>query len=145
MAKGDDVYATAYIEDPAMDVDEVEQRELPPHFPAVSVKVEGPTRMQRLPNRQGNVTADVYPQAPAAGAQRTPQPERLLNADPKRARALMVSTTGWFYMDAMNGVQAPIPANVPVVVEHCDAAWAYGNGGTAVITVITEFFADPMP
>lgn len=137
--KGDDIYHVK-VEDPPIDVAEVEQRELPPNFPAVSVKIEGPTRVQRLPNRQGPVTADVYAQW-AVGQ----QPDRILFSDPRRARATMIGTTNWFYLDQTTGVKAPIPAGLALVVEHCDAAWAAGNGQASQITCITEYWADPMP
>lgn len=138
MSKGDDVYVVKVEHPPTPDLDDLQQQE--PTYtepnPCVPVRVEGPVRTQKLPNMAGPVTADSCPQF-AAGA----TPTRILSANLARARAVLVSDTKWFYVTGSpSGVRGPIPANTPIVVEHCDNAWAFGNGADAVVTCIQEYY-----
>lgn len=122
---------TVQIEDPPLDLDDVQQRE--PYVPAVRTVIEGPVRVQNLPNRTGNVTADTYNATDA---------QRILYADPKRAVATLVGAVAWFYCSSKSGVRAPIPANQPIVVTHADEVWCLTQTGTGVVTAIIETFAD---
>ena len=101
-------------------------------MPAVRVQTEGPVRVQNLPNRNGNVTADVYGISP----------ERILYQDPKRAVATLIGNAAWTYSPSKTSTRAPIPANVPIVVTHCDEVWAAAVTGTVTVVAIMEMFAD---
>ena len=122
------------VEDPPVDLDDIQQRE--PIMPAVRVEVEGPVRVQNLPNRAGNGTVDAIAE--------TGQPTHILYADTKRACALMIGSVNWVYMTNQTGTQLPWPANVPLPITHSGHVWAKSasGAGAGTISTISEFFAD---
>jgi len=120
-----------HVEDPPNpDLDDLQQRQ--PVIPAVAVEVQGAVRVHRLPSRNSTVTTETLTDGVVT---------HVLGADLGRARATLVCASSWFYMRAKTGVQAPIPAGVPIVIEHADAVYATITGSAAVLTTIAEMWA----
>ena len=111
--KGDDVLAPVYIEDPPdPDLPELQQRDLP--MPTVPVEVEGKVRVLRLPNRSSSVEAFAMDATL----------RRVMGADPKRARAVLVSSVAWRYARSTTGTTFPVPANIIFPISHADEVCA---------------------
>jgi hypothetical protein len=118
---------------------EEQQREL--DYAAVRVQVEGITATQRVPSRRvvcSNEPLSVQP-APAT---------RVLTEDLSRRRASLILRSGTatdqvLYQSNSSGQAVAWPANVALVLEHCDEMWAVvPSGQTGTLTVITEHWAD---
>lgn len=119
------------IEDPPdPDLPDLQQRDLMP--PAVPVELTGKARVQHLPNRSSSV--ESFPM--------TTTQQRVLAADPKRARAQLVSSVAWNYARTRTGATAPIPANVVITITHTDEVCASVPTGTGNLAVIGEYWAD---
>jgi hypothetical protein len=120
-----------FVEDPPdPDLPDLQQRDLP--MPTVPVEVEGKVRVLHLPNRGSAVEA-----FPMDTTQR-----RVLGADPKRARVVLVSSVAWNYARTKTGQTAPIPANVPITLTHTDEVYAAVPTSTGTLAVISEYWAD---
>lgn len=131
--------APGYIEDPPNpDLADLQQRELP--VPAVPVRHEGPVRTHALPSRAGLATTVPLPAGPGAGVKGLSV--RVLDSDPRRARAILTAPLGWFYQHKMSGEKVPFPANTSMVLLHCDQVYACVADTTTTLSVITEYYAD---
>ena len=115
---------------PSPDLDEVQQRE---HYAvqAVPVCVEGVTAVVLAPARSGSVLLEHL----------TTDLVRVLHTDPKRAAATFIGADAWTMGNKAGGTQCPIPADVPVRVQHCAEVWAAAATGTTTLTIITEVWA----
>jgi hypothetical protein len=113
---------------PAPDLDDVQQVE--PVTPAVPVKIEGPVRVQQVPNRSG----------PAFTHAMTTQPSQVLGEDMRRARAQLWADEGWLYRRRTGG-PVTVAANAIIDITHCDEVWASVSTETGTLNIITEYFA----
>jgi len=129
------------IEDlPDPDLSDLQGRDIP--YPAVRVQHNGAILTRAVPNQVGVVEANVL-NADGTGT-------KMLNADPRRARAVIVCvsqtlTTATHILVARSktGAYAPWPPNVALVVTHRDELWAKLNAaGAGTVTVISESYAD---
>lgn len=98
---------------------------------AMPVRPVGPVLVQQLPARIGLIRAEAL----------TTAATKILYADPKRRRAILIAEGGFSVSKTGTGEFAPWPTNAPLVLEHCDEVWAR-SGSTATLTVITEVWAD---
>jgi len=118
---------------------EEQQREL--DYPAVKVQVEGIAAVQRVPSRRVVCSNEPLSVQPGAAT-------RVLTEDPTRRRASLIlrsatATDQVLYQSNSSGQAVPWPANVALVLEHCDEMWAsVPAGSTGTLTVITEHWAD---
>lgn len=125
------------LEDPPQpDLAEYQQREVF-DLPTVPVRLDGPAAVTRLPNRKFTTVTEALGAAPA----------RILYNDPSRARAVVVmysatATDNWVCMSSSSGQSVVIPANVPIVFEHCDEVWAKVGVGFLSLAVMIENWAD---
>jgi len=123
--------APTYVEDPPdPDLPELQQRDLP--MPTVPVEVTEKVRVLHLPNRSSSVEA--FPMDTTL--------RRLMAADPKRARAVLVSSVAWRYARTATGVSMPMAANVPLTITHSDEVAARAETGTGTLSVLGEYWAD---
>lgn len=109
---------------------DVEQR--PVDYPAVAVQVVGPVLVQDQPARTGYIAVERLNTSGAV---------QVLTADPRRQRAVLVSSAAWSMLNKRSGAQAPMPANVPIIVQHCSEVWALGSASEQVLSVIVEVYA----
>jgi hypothetical protein len=106
--------------------------------PAVVVKHEGPIRTQPLPRKQGGTrTRTLTTSIPN-------QP--LLAADHRRASFTLISPTAFLFAFTAQSAQDPStmaawPANVPYTCTADVALYAAAATGTAVLTIVTEYWA----
>lgn len=100
---------------------------------AVLVRVENPAPPE-APCRAGA----VFTVSLAASE----EPRRVLGRDPRRRRALLISTAAFLVgnsqQEATAGIAPSWPANVPLELTHVDEVWADVASSTAVVTVVTE-------
>jgi len=115
---------------PDPELADLQQQNLP--MPTVPVSVEGKVRVLHLPNRNSAIEAF---------AMDTTQ-RRVLAADPKRARTVLVSTSAWNLARTKSGQTAPIPANVVITLTHSDEVYASVPTSTGTLAVISEYYAD---
>jgi hypothetical protein len=120
------------IEDPPNPtLDELQQRDLP--VPSVPVRVDGQVKVYNLPARSGPVVVvDID----------TTTTQPILSADPKRSLATLIVDTAWYYKNRSNGQELPWPANVPLVLTHCDEVWARAQSEDGTLSGITEYYAE---
>lgn len=123
---------TGVLEDPPTpDVYDLQQRDIPLH--TLPVKHEGPVTVWRLPSRRSSAIATVLGTSF----------DKILPADDKRARATLVCSVAWEYSrTGATGSGLPIPANVPITIEHCDRVDARVPTSTGTLSVIAEYWAD---
>lgn len=139
MIRGDDAMdPTPIIEEATPDVEEILQQDTPPEVPVVRVEVcnTAPIRTLAVPNRKGFVAAETVPGDAYV---------RILNVDPKRARAVIVSTSAFHIAHKKLGdvAYATWPANVVLEVFHGDELYASSTTADAVnLAVVTEVYAD---
>lgn len=116
------------------DLDDVQQIEEPAIPLPVSVQVDGPVIVHQLPSRTGPVTAEIL--STTVG--------KVLSVDPKRRRAVICGTGDWYVSHANSSSSGGLwPAEVPLVLEHGDAVYAYVVGmGASTLTIVTEYWAD---
>lgn len=113
-------------------------------LPIVPVSVEGPVRTESLPSRLGDArTIKVRPARSVATVSGGDNTSRQ-NADPRRRRMVLLSTDKSFYYAlnqeaAEGGTGALWPANVALVIEHCEAFFlTSADAAGSTITVIRE-------
>lgn len=104
--------------------------------PAVIVKHEGPVRTQALPRKQGGTRTRTL----------TTTPQLLLSADHRRASFTLISVASFVFSFSASSAQDPStmavwPPNVPYVCNADTALYAAAATGTAVLSIITEFWA----
>lgn len=97
------------------------------------VVVQGPVRVQELPRTSSGMHTVTVGTTP----------KRVLTADPRRAKALLVSRTADMYFggsqaEALGGYGAWWPLGTVLPLHHCDEVWISAVSGTTDITVITE-------
>lgn len=104
--------------------------------PAVLVKHEGPLRIQALPRKQAATRTRTLTTAVI----------QVLAADHRRASVTLMSSAAFLF--AFSGaasqdasMMAAWPPNVPYVCNADTALYAASAAGTAVLSVITEFWA----
>lgn len=127
-----------FHEEPRPEADAVMQR--PEDVQRIPVEVTGPVTTHELPARGATTCTEVA----------TVAPRDILNADRSRKRATLVSTDSPFYVAYSRNppignpgsVGALWPANVPLIVTHCDWVTVWTPTGTATIGVCTEQWAD---
>ena len=106
----------------------------------VPVAVDGPVKTQTLP---GNPQWASFRQT---FDQNTPQ--QLLGADPRRKRAVVCGegSFGFFLGQDRNGLSSGrafrCTVNVPLEFTHTGEIWALGDGGSAILSVYVEQWAD---
>jgi len=115
---------------PDPELPDLQQQNLP--MPTVPVSVEGKVRVLHLPNRNSAIEAFAM----------TTTLARVLAADPKRARTVLVSTVAWNLARTRTGQTAPIPANVVITLTHSDEVHASVPTSTGTLAVISEYYAD---
>lgn len=123
--------ATPIIDPPNPDLDELQQREIPPPFPPVPVTLDGPVPVRILPSKKGPAfTHPLYGTL-----------SRVLGYDPSRAVAILVCESEWFYSTGSSGQLVRWPADVPLPIGHCDEVFArVATDATADLSVITEVY-----
>lgn len=105
--------------------------------PAVIVKHEGPVRIQELPRKSaGSRTRTV-----------TTTMTKLLSADHRRAKAVLIATGNPIYIAFSNAsAQDPStcgiwPVGVPYTLTADSELWVGSTTATAVVSIFTEFWA----
>jgi len=125
---------------PQPDLPDLQQREVY-DVPAVPVCIDGTTDVHVIPNKRFSVSNEPV------GAN-TGLFTRILTADPTRRRAVVMlqsatATDTFSVSSSASGQSIPWPANVAMVLEHCDEVWARsGQAQGAVIGVLIENWAD---
>jgi hypothetical protein len=120
-----------YVTDPPTpDLEALEQREVP--VPAVPVRHEGPVYVVRQPALESAVF----------GVDLDTTLRRVVDKDPRRSAVTLVCTEAWRMAKVPAGSGAPIPADIPIRLEHADRIYARAETGTAVLTVIQENYGD---
>lgn len=120
------------VELPNPDINDVQQL---PDEPLVVIPVQpvGPVPVQNLPARCG--AAFSHPLDTAFS--------NVLGADPKRRRVVLIGSDAWEYSrTGTAGSGVAWPADVPLVLEHCDAIRARVPTSTGTLSVIAETWAD---
>lgn len=109
-----------------------------PKEPAVEVTVHGPVRTQELPHKAG---------ATFTRPNITTTPYRILTADHRRARAVLLSI-GQNLLIAFNSASAQDPsrmalwpANTQFLVTAATEVWVASATGTTSVSVATEMWA----
>ena len=125
----------AFHEQAIPEIDEVMQRSETPV--CVSVKHDGPVTTSELPSRFGTVCVEIA----------TISPQQVLGGDRRRTRATLLSTDNAFLVSitrSINGTRTAAlwPANVPLILTHCEAVTIATSTGTAAVSIITENWAD---
>jgi hypothetical protein len=124
------------------DTEDVLQVELEPigKEPPVRVTVEGPTRTQELPHKAGAAFTRTLPASPAT-------PTRLLRADHRRARAVLLALDQPVLI-AFSGAAAADPttmarwpANVSLVITTATDLYVASVSAAATVTLVTEMWA----
>jgi hypothetical protein len=127
---------------------EVEQEVSRPLYEAVVVKHDGPQTVHQLPAKRA-ATQTVIVGTPAAG-----QETVIGGGDFKRKRTVLCAVDNAFYyattpraLSTTSVTAAAVwPANVPLVLENCDAVYlacAGISGATSSeIGIVTEYWAD---
>ncbi len=68
---------------------------------------------------------------------------KVLGPDPKRRRTVLCGDADWEYSrSGATGSGVPWPADVPLVLEHCDAVYARVPTSTGNLSVIAETWAE---
>ncbi len=117
------------------DLDEVLQR--PEAICPIPVRQTGPIQTHELPSRFGAVGVEIA----------STSPQQVLGADRQRKRATLISTDNPFLVSiarSINGshTAAIWPANIPLIITHCDAVTIATTTGTAAVSYLTENWAD---
>lgn len=104
--------------------------------PPVIVKHDGPIRTQPLPRKQGGTRIRPL----------TTTVQLLLSADHRRASFTLISPAAILFAFSAASAQDPStmaawPANVPYTCTADVALYAAAATGTAVLTIVTEFWA----
>lgn len=120
--------------------DEVMQ-DVSPDVPTVPVRIDEPVRTHELPRISGGAWTD---QVDTSG-------KRLLAADPKRSCATILALDQDVYIgmdqasvsaaSMANPSGAQWPANVPLVIQHCDEVWVSSQASTTAVSVLVERWA----
>lgn len=125
---------------PQPDLPELQQREVF-ELPSVPVRIDGPAQVNTLPSRRFSVS-----QEPVGAS--TANATRVLTNDPTRRRAIILfrsgtSTDFFLVQSASTGQGVAWPANVPLVMDHCDEVYAKGGAAEAIsLSVLIESWAD---
>lgn len=120
------------VELPQPDISTVQQLPAEPLL-TVPVRAVAPVPVSVLPARCG--AAFKEPLSTAFS--------RVLGADPKRRRTVLCGTEAWEYSRTGNsGSGVPWPADVPLILEHCDAVYARVPTSTGELAVIAEVWAE---
>ncbi len=120
-------------------VSEIEGSEIP-DAPSVKVQVEGPVRTQDLPATSWAV--ELVQPTDSTGAL------KLVHADPRRKRVIVMSTSGSFYMaptqaQANIRLAAHLAQNTSFVFTHRDEIWVNNEpGGAPDISAVVELWTD---
>lgn len=123
------------------DLDEIQQEEDERALvvPVRVVETMSPVRVQLLPSRHG-----VSRSFSSLATDTEPTP--LMGADLRRRRATIVATGDMMYVgerELVKNAQAALwPENVPLVIEHTEQVYARAAATDAIISVITENWAD---
>lgn len=121
------------------DIDDVLQEEPELDVPAVAVAVAGPVRTQQLP-RKGGATRTYELSSTVV--------KELLTADPRRARATLVSHSEDFLVAySLAGAEHPssmarIPKNVLFEVGATVDVFVMAQANTTTLSVVTEMWAE---
>jgi hypothetical protein len=120
-----------YVTDPPTpDLEALEQRE--PLIPAVPVRHEGPVYVLRQPALASAVfRVDLDTTL-----------RRVVDRDPRRSAVTLVCDGAWRMSAVPSGSGAPLPADIPIRLEHADRIYARAETDTAVLTVIQENYGD---
>ena len=127
-----------FHEEPRPLDDAVMQR--PEDVRCVPVDVVGPVTTHELPARGATTCTEVA----------TTAARDILSADRTRKRATLISTDNPFYVaysrnpniNTPGAVGGLWPANVPLIITHCDWVTVWTPNGNATIAVLTEQWAD---
>lgn len=124
---------TADLQPEELDVLQAEETTVQP---AVLVRHEGPIRTQALPRKQGGTRTRTI----------TTTAQLLLSADHRRASVTLISSAAFVFSFSAGAAQDPStmaawPPNVPYVCNADTALYAAAATGTAVLSIITEFWA----
>lgn len=125
------VEGTYVTDPPTPELDELEQRD-PPGIDAVPVRHEGTLYVVRQPA----LASAVY----GVGIDTTLR--RAVDANPRRSAVTLIGTEAWRMARVPSGSGAPIPADIPIRLEHCDRIYARTESSTATLTVIEEIYGD---
>ena len=121
-----------YVDTPDPDLADVQQEQSDALL-VVPVRPVGPVPVQQLPARCGA----AFPQPLSTTF------AHVLGADPKRRRVVLVAAVAWEYSRTSSaGSGAPIPANVPLELQHCDTIYARVPTSTGTLAVIAETWAE---
>lgn len=104
--------------------------------PPIIVKHDGPIRTQPLPRKQGGTRTRTL----------TTTTQLLLSADHRRSSFTLISPSAFLFAFSASGAQDPStmaawPANIPYTCNADTALYAAAATGTAVLTIVTEFWA----
>lgn len=119
--------------EPEPDLAELQQRDQ--DGPAVPVRTAGPVEVHELPSRQ----------APAFSTTLADDNQHILGADRKRKVAILICDEPWLYAQQRSAPGVRWPADVPLVITHCDEVYAAIHpdaAGTGTLSVISEIWAD---
>lgn len=122
---------TQIVDQPDPELGEVLQEE--PTLPTLPVNVNGPVQTRQLPSRIGGSIKEPL----------TTAFSRVLYADLKRRRAVLVADVDWEYSRTGNsGSGVPWYAKVPLVIEHADEVNARVPTSTGTLSIIAETWAE---
>lgn len=123
------------------DLSEVEQERHAPESHAILVEFNGPQITHDLPSKAGAPFSAVV----------GPNGDTILGRDPRRKRAVIVSTDNPFYYSTLPQAKPSTasaclwPANVPMELRNGDQVWcAYASGANNLSTlgVVVEYWSD---
>jgi hypothetical protein len=113
-------------EDPDEHIDTMGRRIL---SPTVMVRHDGPVDVRPVPSRWG----------PTFSHPLTTQFTHVIGSDLDRTRLTLIGSVDWLLSrTGRTGSGVPIPADVPLVLTHCDEIWAAVPTSTGDLAVIAE-------
>lgn len=114
-----------------------EVRQVPERPIAVPVEVDGVVHVHRMPTRHGAMKSTVIGTTT----------EQVLNRNPKRNRAVLMSRDQAFYAgtdrnDVDQDDAVLWPKDVPLELHHSREVWVKSATATTVLNIISEGWAD---